>query len=423
MGEHTAGQTVIRVVGHRNGFFLGFEGLNGDHRPENLFPDDGHVGGAVIEDGGAHEVALGTLALGEAFTAADQGSALFETLLHIAEHVTELALADHGAHVGVVQRIADGHGVGPLSKALNESVVDALFNDDAGTGAADLALIEEDTDHSPLDSGLQIHIGEDDVGGFAPQLQANLLHIIGSAPHDTLAYSSRTGEGDHADVLVGGQGLAYGTARPQDQVGSALRYARLFQDFKHLHVRHHGVGSGLEDDAVAGSQSRCDLPGPHDKGEVPGADEGDNTYRLMDGKGMHFAKALVDVVDTAVRGLDEAGVIAIAMERIVYIALGLPQGLAHVHGFNAGQFVPVLVDEVGDLQQDVTSGLTVHIPPVTGLIEGRFGSGHSALHVFQTGLNDLSQDLTVGRIVGRRSLTADALDPFTVNIVFADLHG
>lgn len=70
MGEHTAGQTVIRVVGHRNGFFLGLEGLNGDHRPENLFPDDGHVGGAVIEDGGAHEVALGTLAFGEAFTAA-----------------------------------------------------------------------------------------------------------------------------------------------------------------------------------------------------------------------------------------------------------------------------------------------------------------------------------------------------------------
>ena len=28
MGEHTAGQTVIRVVGHRNGFFLGLEGLN-----------------------------------------------------------------------------------------------------------------------------------------------------------------------------------------------------------------------------------------------------------------------------------------------------------------------------------------------------------------------------------------------------------
>ena len=101
----------------------------------------------------------------------------------------------------------------------------------------------------------------------------------------------------------------------------------------------------------------------------------------MDGEGVHLAKALVHVIDAAVGGLDEAGIVAIAVQGVVHVALGLPEGLAHVHGLNASQLVPVLVDQVGNLQQDVASGLAVHVPPVAGLIEGLLGGSHGQLHV------------------------------------------
>ncbi len=73
----------------------------------------------------------------------------------------------------------------------------------------------------------------------------------------------------------------------------------------------------------------------------------------MDGEGVHLSKALVDLIAAAVRGLDQAGIVAVAVQGVVHVALGLPQGFAHVHGLDAGQFVPVLVDEVGNLQEDI----------------------------------------------------------------------
>ena len=221
---------------------------------------------------------------------------------------------------------------------------------------------------------------------------------------------------------MGGQGLAHGPAGAQDQVGSPLGHAGLLKDLEHLHVGHHRVGGGLKDDAVAGGQGRGNLPGPHDEGEVPRTDEGHHPHRLMDGEGVHLSKAFVDLIAAAVRGLDQAGIVAVAVQGVVHVALGLPQGFAHVHGLDAGQFVPVLVDEVGNLQEDIPPGLAVHVPPIPGLVEGGSGSSHRQVHVFGGTHHHFGQNLTGGRVVGRGGLSADAIHPFAVDIIFTEFH-
>ena len=234
-GEHPAGQTVDGVVGQGHGLLLSSEGLDGDHRAENLLPDNGHLRGAVVKDGGLHKVSLGALALGVPRTAADQGCPLFHPLADKAQNVVHLALADHGPHVGVVQGIAQGNGVGPFHQAPQEGLLKALLNEDPGPGGADLPLVEENPDHGPLHGPFQVGVGKDDVGGFSPQLQADLLDICRRAAHNVLSHRRGPGEGHHADTGMGGDGAAHRAARPQDQVDRALGHAGLFKNLKHLH--------------------------------------------------------------------------------------------------------------------------------------------------------------------------------------------
>jgi len=56
------------------------------------------------------------------------------------------------------------------------------------TCSANLAVVEEDTKVSSLDSSGHISVGEDDVGGLAAQLEGNSLQVgVSSCAHDQVA--------------------------------------------------------------------------------------------------------------------------------------------------------------------------------------------------------------------------------------------
>ena len=121
--------------------------------------------------------------------------------LHVALDALQLVLADERAHLAVVvERVADLDGHGATHELADEAVVDGALDEQARAGRADLAGAGEDADQGAVDGGLEVGVGEHDVGALAAQLEADLLHVLGSLAHDVLADLDGAGEGDHVDA-------------------------------------------------------------------------------------------------------------------------------------------------------------------------------------------------------------------------------
>ena len=87
-----------------------------------------------------------------------------------------------------VERIADLLRLGLFQHLLDELIVDLLLDEQPAAGAAALALVEEQAEVRSLDGGVEIGVGEDDVGTFAAQFQADALEVaLGGGVHDDLA--------------------------------------------------------------------------------------------------------------------------------------------------------------------------------------------------------------------------------------------
>jgi len=86
----------------------------------------------------------------------------------------------------LVVRVADLHLERGRGEQLDDAVVDGPLDDDAGSGAAILAAVVEDRIGRFGGEAFEVRIGEDDIGALAAELQADLLDVAGSRPHDLL---------------------------------------------------------------------------------------------------------------------------------------------------------------------------------------------------------------------------------------------
>ena len=86
----------------------------------------------------------------------------------VAEDLFDLTAVDLGAHLRVFQPgQADFDAVEAFCQFSDEFVVDPFLDEDAGTGAADLALVEEDAQLGPVHGHVPIAVVEEDVCRFA----------------------------------------------------------------------------------------------------------------------------------------------------------------------------------------------------------------------------------------------------------------
>ena len=108
--------------------------------------------------------------------------------------------------------MADAIGRDVRGEPGDEIVVDRLVDEDPRAGHAVLALQEEGRHRDAGDGDIEIGVGEDDNGGFAAELERDLLHRLDSAAHDQLADLGRSGEGDLVDVRMRDQ---RGAPRPR----------------------------------------------------------------------------------------------------------------------------------------------------------------------------------------------------------------
>ena len=63
--------------------------------------------------------------------------------------------------------------------ASTHLLVDRPSDQDAAARRADLALVDEDAEERAVHRGLEVGVGEEDVGRLAAELQADLLQGVG----------------------------------------------------------------------------------------------------------------------------------------------------------------------------------------------------------------------------------------------------
>jgi len=95
------------------------------------------------------------------------------------------------------------------------------------------------------------------------------------------------------------------------------------------------------------------------------------------------------------------------------VSLGHGEGLAVVQALYSGQCVEVLLEEIGELGQELASILWGLLPPWA--LEGFAGSGHCNVDILLGGLVDRGDDLLVGGVDDLEGLAVYSLDELVVD--------
>ena len=349
-------QAVERVVGDLERLGLVLEGGHGQHRAEDLLLEDAHLV-VALEQGRLDVVAAGQVAVQVGLVAADQYfSAFLLAQVEVGHDLGQLFLGSLRAHHGVgIERAAHLDRRHARQAALHELVVDRFLDQRTARAGADLALVEGEQ-HQALDCLVQEavvlvhHVGKEDVGRLAAQLQRGRDQVVGGGLRDHAAGAGRTGEGDLGDALAGGQRHAGFAAETVDDVEHAGRQQISDQLGQHQD-RDRGRFGRLEHHAVARAQRRGQLPGRHQDREVPGDDLTDHAQRFLDVIG---DRVVVDVAQGAFLRPHAAGEVAEMVDRQRDVGVErLADRLAVVDGLGVGQQLEVGFEAVGDLEQQV----------------------------------------------------------------------
>jgi hypothetical protein len=291
LGVQGGGEAVGGGVAELDGLLLGLELGDRADRAEDLLLHDLHVFCDVGEDGGLDEVALVTLALAASL---DGGTGVLACLdvpgdkgqfnssvrnddkANLLHDAVELDLGNLRALESVGgEGVANNVLLCALLELLHEVVVDALLDVDTSSGAASLAVVEEDTKVDPRDGVVNVSVLEDDVGRLATELEGDLLQVgRGGGLEDCAADDGGTGEGDLVDVHVRGKRGTSDLTETGDDVDNTRGEASLLDECGSDETTKRGLFGGLQDDCVTASNGRADLPCPHEQGEVPGNDLG-----------------------------------------------------------------------------------------------------------------------------------------------------
>ena len=236
---------------------------------------------------------------------------------------------------------------------------------------------------------------------LAAQLQRGGDEVVGGSLRNHAAGAGRAGERDLGNALAVGQRHACLAPKAIDDVEHAGRQ----QVGNQLGQDQDGDGRGLcrlEHHAVARANRRGQLPGRHQDGEVPRNDLAHHAQRLLD---VVRHGVLVDVGEGAFLRAHAACKVAEVVhgERDVGVQR-LADRLAVVHGFGIGQQLQVLLNAVGNFQQDVAARGGVGLAPGIG---SGVGGVQRQLDVFGGGAGGLGVDLAVD---GRDHIEVLALD-------------
>ncbi|MNZ71769.1 hypothetical protein D3C78_901350 [compost metagenome] len=380
-----------------------------EHRAEDLFLVDGHVGADGGEDRRADEVAV--LVAGDLRMAAieQQLCAFLHTALDQAVDALQRRAGHHRADVGAgLAAGVDLEGLGLLDQ-LRQPGLGLADQDHHRQRHAALAGGPEGGADQVVEGLLLVGIRQDDGVVLGAHHALRALAVLRGAVVDVGADLGRADEGHRLDVrVIADQVDRLGAA--VDHVEHARRDAGLQRQLGQAHGDHRVLLGGLEDEGVAGGDGHREHPQRDHRREVERGDAGAHAQRLQQGVGVDAAGDVVGQL--AELQVADAGGVLDHLQAAEHVAFGVRQGLALFGGEDRGQLLHVLADQLLVLEEDACAGADRGLAP--GL-EGGLGAGHGGVHLVLSGEGHAGQHFLGGRVDHVAPLGGGGLDELAVD--------
>ena len=102
----------------------------------------------------------------------------------------------------LIKTITLNHLADTIKQLAHELVLGVLLDEEPGTSAADLTLVEEDTGDGTVDGSIDISVSKDDVRSFTTEFERYSLQVSSGSLNDDLTCFVFTGESNLVDVHV-----------------------------------------------------------------------------------------------------------------------------------------------------------------------------------------------------------------------------
>ena len=168
-----------------------------------------------------------------------------------------------------------------------ELIVDRRFHDDTGSGHADLALMQKDTEGSGVNGKIHICIGKHDKGTLAAHLQSNFLAVGGRLHGQLPAGGGGTGKGHHLDTWIGSHDIAEHGRLAGHNVQDPRRQAGRFEQLADHQADDRCVVRRFQDKGIAGGERQTNLFGRQDEREIKRRYTRYHAQRFANGHGEH----------------------------------------------------------------------------------------------------------------------------------------
>ncbi|KAH3660227.1 hypothetical protein OGAPHI_007432 [Ogataea philodendri] len=405
---HTSSKSVLGVVGQLNHLVGSLERSHHGKWSKDLLLVNLHVWLHIGENGWLDKVSL----VSKSLTTGDQRGTLAVSAVDIAENLVQLHLRGLCTlESEKIEWVSNLEGLSSALELLQHLVVDTFLNKHPGTSRAHFSRVVENTCNQGLDSNLDVSVVEHNVGRLSSKLQSDLLEVgVGSSLHDQSSGGSGSGEGNLLDLRVRSNGVTGDLTESRNNVHHSWRNTGFFHQLRCVQCRQWSALCGLQHSGVTGSKSRSNLPGPHQKWEVPWNDLSTNTNWLSLG---------VSVVgSTSVNVLTGQLVCPTSTRSDVVddqsnVSLSQLQGLTVVKRLDSSQGLLVLLQELSKVVQSLTTNGRVDLTPAA--LKSSLSSIHGVVNVLLAGLVDLANFLFGRRVDNLKGLVLPGRNKFIVD--------
>jgi len=209
---------------------------------------------------------------------------------------------------------------------------------------------------------------------------------------------------------VRGDGGTGSLAEPRNDVDDAWREASLLDESRRNETTKWGLLSCLDDNSVTAGNGWANLPCPHEQREVPWDDLTADTNGLL----LDIVEGVwASIGDLAFNLVCPAAIISQAANAHADIDLGHVGSLAVIERLNGCKKVEVLLEEIGELDEELSSVLWGLFPPWA--LEGFAGGLDGNIDILLGGLLDGAGYALVGGVDDLEGLAVDGLDELIVD--------